>query len=261
MKKLLYLLLALPFVACSEQLKTEVEAKTPVLTLTSEAVVSFDDDGGKGVIRYTLENKIKGVEPSVESTAEWICDFVVGEDITFDILQNDGRAREAVVTVKYEALSFEVTVKQEALFDGYKLSYSAGTYYAPGTPANETDAHNYYVALSSAEDLSGYYLPENSYMELDFWAATGDVECPSIPLGKYTIDVNESCAPGTIGCAYSRFIYFDADYNPVVWILPIEGEVIVSEDKIEGWVADSYGKVTFRYKGTLAVALDDGEEY
>ena len=185
----------------------------------------------------------------------------MGEDITFDILQNEGRAREAVVTVKYEALSFEVTVKQEALFGGYKLSYSAGTYYAPGTPANETDTHNYYVALSSAEDLSGYYLPENSYMELDFWAATGDVECPSIPLGKYTIDVNESCAPGTIGCAYSRFIYFDADYNPVVWILPIEGEVIVSEDKIEGWVSDSYGKVTFRYKGTLAVALDDGEEY
>lgn len=260
MKKLLYLLFALPFVACSEQ--SQPEAKAPVLTLTSEALMAFDDDGGEGVIRYTLENKAKGVEPSVVNTAEWISDFVVGEDITFNIQQNEGREREAIVTIKYKTLSFDVTIKQEAAYDGYKLSYSAGTYYAPGTPMNDTDAHNYYAVFSTSEDLSGYYLPDSSYLELDFWAETGDAENPTIPYGEYIVDINNSCEPGTIGCSYSRFIYFDADYMPVVWILPVEGKVVVSEDKIEGYFIDSYGdKATFRYKGTLAVALDDGEVY
>ena len=189
-------------------------------------------------------------------------DFVVGEDITFNIQQNEGREREAIVTIKYKTLSFDVTIKQEAAYDGYKLSYSAGTYYAPGTPMNDTDAHNYYAVFSTSEDLSGYYLPDSSYLELDFWAETGDAENPTIPYGEYIVDINNSCEPGTIGCSYSRFIYFDADYMPVVWILPVEGKVVVSEDKIEGYFIDSYGdKATFRYKGTLAVALDDGEVY
>ena len=40
---------------------------------------------------------------------------------------------------------------------------------------------------------------------------------------------------------------------PVVWILPTEGKVVVGNNKLEGYIADEYGKVTFRYTGTLVV--------
>jgi hypothetical protein len=46
----------------------------------------------------------------------------------------------------------------------------------------------------------------------------------------------------------------DANQSPVVWVLPIEGKVVVSNNKIEGYLQDEYsGKVWFRYTGSLSV--------
>lgn len=264
MKRLLRILVALPllFVACEQPKESGVEVKPPVLTLTSESMLSFSDEGGVGTIEYTLENEVEGAEFTVVDAAEWITDFAFGEDITFNILPNDGVEREATITIKYDVASMEITVKQEAVFEGYKLSYGIGTYYLPGAIEEAPDVHNYYVTLATVSDFS-YYLPENSYLELDLYADTGDAEHPAIPVGEYTLDYSNSCAPGTVGCAYSRFMYFDADYVPVVWILPVDGKIVVTEECIEGYLVDEYGdKVTFRFKGDLALDVESEiEEY
>lgn len=258
MKLLLRILVALPllFVACEQPKESEVEVQPPVLALISESKLSFSDEGGVGIIEYTLENKVEEAEFTAEKDAEWISDISFGENIAFRVLPNDGAEREATIIIKYDVASMEITVKQEAVFEGYKLSYGIGTYYLPGAIEEAPEVHNYYVLLATTEDVSNY-LPENSYLELDFYATTGDAENPSIPVGEYTLDLSNSCAPGTVGCAYSRFMYFDADYIPVIWILPVDGRVVVTEERIEGYLVDEYGdQISFRFKGDIALDVE-----
>ena len=64
MKKLFYLLLALPlaFVACEEpEQGVDDPVKDPVLNVT-ETTLDFDAEGGAGVINYSVENAVEGTE-------------------------------------------------------------------------------------------------------------------------------------------------------------------------------------------------------
>ena len=119
MKKLFFLLFALPlFAACTEtgnepepQPQPEPEKKTQLI-LTSDEVMNFKAEGGQGLIDYTLVNAKEGVEFASECEANWISDFVFGEDITFVVAENEGEAREAQIVITYAEASMEVTVKQ-----------------------------------------------------------------------------------------------------------------------------------------------------
>ena len=119
MKKLFFLLFALPlFAACTEtgnepepQPQPEPEKKAQLI-LTSDEVMNFKAEGGQGLIDYTLVNPQEGVEFASECEADWISDFVFGEDITFIVAENEGEAREAQIVITYAEASMEVTVKQ-----------------------------------------------------------------------------------------------------------------------------------------------------
>ncbi|MBO5831740.1 MAG: BACON domain-containing protein [Alistipes sp.] len=121
MKKLFFLLFALPlFAACTEtgnepepQPQPEPEKKAQLI-LTSNEVMNFNAEGGQGLIDYTLVNAKEGVEFASECEADWISDFVFGEDITFVVAENEGEAREAQIVITYAEASMEVTVKQAA---------------------------------------------------------------------------------------------------------------------------------------------------
>ena len=117
MKKLFYLLLALPlaFVACEEpeQGTDKPVEKTPVLNVT-ETTLDFEAEGGAGVINYSVENAVEGTEVEATCEAAWVADLTVAETITFNVAANDGEAREATITVAYGELSKSVTVKQAA---------------------------------------------------------------------------------------------------------------------------------------------------
>ena len=115
MKKLFYLLLALPFVAAScENEEPITPVNDPVLTLTSEASMEFAAEGAEGVITYSLQNAKEGIELTATCEAAWVSTPVVGETITFTVAANEGEARETKVVVAYDTQSFEVTVKQVA---------------------------------------------------------------------------------------------------------------------------------------------------
>lgn len=120
MRKLFYLLLCLPlaFAACTEK-QNDPEPiptpKDPVLTLTSKDVMEIKADGGNGIITYTLENAVEGVELTAECEADWVENLTVGDNIVFSVPANEGDARETTVVVAYgETQSFNVTVKQAA---------------------------------------------------------------------------------------------------------------------------------------------------
>lgn len=117
MKKLFYLLLALPlaFAACDdpEPGTDKPVEKTPVLKVT-ETTLNFEAKGGAGVINYSVENAVEGTEVEATCEADWVTDLTVAETITFNVAANDGEAREATVVVTYGELSKSVAVKQAA---------------------------------------------------------------------------------------------------------------------------------------------------
>ena len=117
MKKLFYLLLALPlvFAACEEpeQGTDNPVEKTPVLNVT-ETTLNFEAEGGAGVINYSVENAAENTQVEATCAADWVADLTVAETITFNVAANDGEAREATITVAYGKLSKSVTVKQAA---------------------------------------------------------------------------------------------------------------------------------------------------
>lgn len=121
MKKLFYLLLALPlaFVACEEpEQGVDDPVKDPVLNVT-ETTLNFDAKGGAGVINYSVENAVEGTEVEATCEADWVTDLTVAETITFTVAANEAEeAREATITVAYCELSKSVTVKQAAKEQG-----------------------------------------------------------------------------------------------------------------------------------------------
>ena len=121
MKKLFYFLMALPFVACSEKESTPVtpEVKEPVLTLTSNATLEFEAEGGVGEITYTLENAVEGTSIEATCEAQWVEDLTAGQSVTFAVANNETEeSRETMVKVAYGDKSFEVVVKQSGVENG-----------------------------------------------------------------------------------------------------------------------------------------------
>lgn len=264
MKKYFYLLLCLPFLlaACDPDTPSETpEVKNPVLTLTSEAEMVFEEEG-EGQITYTLENAPEGALPSVTCEAHWINDIKVAQDITFTVtypvpyLPEDD---QTIIKVQYEAESFEVTIKRVANVPDaplYELNYINGTYYAPGYWDASITAHNYYIMLSSVENIDAYS-PNSTYLTLDLYAATGDEDFLVIPNGKYTF--NDSNVAGTISCEYSKLVTTD-DNAQITQIDPVEGYVEVSDDKIEGYFIDATENTyRFVFNGNPALPLPKKE--
>lgn len=86
----------------------------PELTLTSESVMNFTAEGGKGEIRYSLTNPLADLYVLAGSDDAWITNVEGGDVVTFVVAPNEAaEAREGKVKMMYSSLSFEVQVNQE----------------------------------------------------------------------------------------------------------------------------------------------------
>ena len=222
MKKLFYLLLCLPlaFAACTEPDTPGVENKEYDLKVTSETILNFEAEGGKGVIAYTLEEKTRFSpvgQPVVEAFCEatWVSELTVAENITFQVAANEADARETEIVVTYGEQEVKVAVKQaakeinsendEVVFEAQILTGEYyGDYYTP-------DAGNYYIFFSDygfTED--GSLLTNSIYYQLDLYGELYEGEAVDgyipLPEGTYTLDKNDTMAVGTIGYSYSCYM-------------------------------------------------------
>ena len=168
MRKLFYLLLAMPlvFAACEDP---EQGVDQPAdkeyaaeLTLTSEATLEFEAEGGEGVITYIAQmvevtRESPAPQPEVEATceADWVTNLAVAENITFTVVANEADARETKVVVTYSDKSFEVAVKQAAKQNEepdpeYVLDVKLAG--AARIPSDEVELSDNYFALAFADD-------------------------------------------------------------------------------------------------------------
>ncbi len=190
-RSLLCLLMALPlfFVACEEP---EQGVDKPVdkeyaaeLTLTSEATLEFEAEGGEGVITYTaemVEVTREAAEPKVEATceADWVTNLAVAENITFTVVANEADARETKVVVTYSDKSFEVAVKQAAKQNEepepeYVMDVELAA--AARIPSDEVELTDNYFVLAFIDDA------ENTEVGIALKGAEGET---ILKAGDYT---------------------------------------------------------------------------
>lgn len=236
--------LALMVVGCAEYEAEDAHTldKVAVLTLTSEDLMVFTSEGGKGEITYTAELREltrSGAQPKVGAScsADWIT--LKGADnscCSFTVAANEGGARQTTIVISYDVKKVEVTITQTAKgsdgVGGQSVQFVAnhfdgeyyGDYYSPGIG-------NYYLHLSdNGFKESGYALPKSRYYRIDLYSdyyGGPEVEHLQLPYGTYTLDTANSFQHGTFSVAYSKMLESDAEGNFVIEKLFEAGELVV----------------------------------
>lgn len=266
LRNLFYLLLALPlvFAACTEDDTDPTPVvKDPVLTITSNAIMQFAAEGGVGEITYTLENAQEGVQLTAECVAEWVTDITVGEKITFAVAANEGEARDAKITVKYDTESFEVAVMQNAKSAPESVKFEAvalGGFYDGGAEAG-LSVDNYCFSLANKafdEDGELPYGSECYFVDLYVEAYQGEwCETMTIPVGEYSLDLENGKTAGTFSHDFSRHMVIteDGEYIPASYEA---GKLIVTETGMTLTVTIQGVEHTVTYEG--AMTLKNGSE-
>ena len=224
-KHFFYLLLALPlaFAACEpveapntpntpENPDTpENPTKEPVLTLTSENSLQFGCEGGEGVITYTLENAVEGVELTAEATEAWITDVTVGETITFAVAANEvTEERQGRILVTYGDKLFNVFIKQEGIepFETFEADMLLLDGFGILTDGS---AYNMNIYLSDIGFSSGgYYQAGATYYRLDLYfkdePLLDEEGYRHITPGTYTFDGSDNANDMSIGYTLSGYM-------------------------------------------------------
>ena len=215
-KNLLYLLFALPLAFASCDTPNEVKpTPDPVLTLTSENSLQYTPEGGEGVISYTLENAVEGTKLTATTTAAWITDITVGENITFTVAPNETtESRSDRIMVEYGKASFNVFISQEGLepfetFEAEMLILDSFGLLTDGS------AYNMNIYLSDIGFSSGgYYQAGGTYYRLDlYWdnePLLDEEGYRHITPGTYTFDGSDEANDMSIGYTLSGYMKVNA---------------------------------------------------
>ena len=254
MKKLFYLLLAVPmvFAACEdsdEGVDKPVE-KTPVLKVT-ETTLDFTAEGGAGVINYSVENAVEGTEVEATCEADWVTGLTVAETITFTVAANESEAREATIVVTYGELSKSVAVKQAA---------------KPNTPVFEavtaTVEYEWDVTMGEVE-----YKLENPIEGVEVKAKTGESWISQVQVkdGKILFAMTENTGDareGKITAEYGMLPAIEFTVKQGAYVAP-DPVVTINEESID--LAYDATESSFTYtvenpvEGVVAEATTDAE--
>ena len=259
MKKILFLLaMLLGVVACD----TEKPAPTPpsteeaTLELTSKGSLWFDAEGGEGVITYTLENAVKGVNLTATSSVEWIEIKDVAQTITYVVAKNETEEeRRGTIVVEYGDKSFSVSVMQRAQLNADVVFYAKtlnGSYYMDAVEGAQGYSYNLMIS-DKGLNQSGNMYDDASYYLFDLYAAEPAVDgVATIPVGEYTLGFEKKA--GIINDAYSKFIKTTSAGSAAVRYSEVR--LVVSENKIEAFITLENGEVHYvNYEGSLVIDL------
>lgn len=213
----------------------------PVLTLTSDATMPYTYEGGAGTITYTLEDPKPGVEVTATCAQEWITDITVGDQITFNVAENEeNEAREATIAVAYGNLGFDVKVTQEG---NPTIKFVASRLDVQYYGTDFSDYYNYYVALSdNGFDADGFALPNSTYFFFDMYSATSNSTADIvIPNGVYTLDLDDLYTANTFSSYYSRMSITNEENKSTVTYFS-EGTMTVTSEGIEVLLENENGE-------------------
>lgn len=265
LNKLFYLLVAVSaiFVACDNGNNSEGtgtgtgtgNGSTIKLTVT-ETTMDVAFWGGKQTFNYIITGAEEDAKPTVKTNADWISNFVVADDITFDVAVNSNTmTRTAAITVEYGGQSKQVILTQGAAWEvdvEFTSTVINGEYYGTQYAPNP----NYYLIMSSTGALGTGQIPifVDSFYYFDIYSDTTAGDVVTLPHGVYAFDEYDQGIAYTFGSRYSLFFktFDDGKYKDSYFS---DGVLIVTENRIEAYVQLTSGEVHHVvYEGSLELA-------
>ena len=215
MRKLFYLLLALPLLCAAVSCETSNEIETkPTISLTTGDVVEIEAEGGEAVVSFTTENG-SGSKVTAKTNASWLETKVEGNTIKLTAeANNTADVREAVVALTYEGAEANITVKQAA--SKYDVVFKAKRFEGIYFGNEYSDTPNYYIILSDIGVKTDASLKANgTYYIFDMYRnIVADELNPVLPDGDYKFDTTNSYADKTFSDESSWYAVTGADSKP-----------------------------------------------
>ena len=240
--------------ACENSNVGNDDPQTQASLIVSTAPVDMAYYGGSASIIYKFENAQGGEVPTVEADQTWVNNFVVAENITFDVdFNNTAEVRKANITVSYGVQRFTIELNQAAgMVADVEFVATAlnGEYYGTAYSADP----NYFAILSKNGTTGWSDLYVDTYYRFDIYSKTPtDASAPVLPLGTYTYDSLNSSLGNTFGDLYSvRFETFSDGRFQETKIE--DGVITITENKIVALLKLKDGKVhRVVYEGSLAL--------
>ncbi|MBQ8493387.1 MAG: BACON domain-containing protein [Alistipes sp.] len=252
MKKLL-IFMALSVAALAMSCTTDDgDATTGTLSLTSEGVMRFAQDGGDGVINYTLQGAKSGAKVDAVCMSEWVTITEVANDIKFTVAANDlSEERTALILVTYGKQSEQVIVEQQGAPNvEFMASMLNGSF--EKKDASHPDAYRYTVVLSkygTTRDTD--YYADDCYYKFYIYSSVPAMSDPYLPEGEYLFDAQSTYAVNTFAEDLSEYVAVDKEGNATATKIK-GGKVVVSNNKIEALITLANDEVhSVQYNGSL----------
>ncbi len=157
-------------------------------------------------------------------------------------------------TVTYEGKGEFVDYTAEAGPAEFTANYAYAVYY--GDQYSEGTADNFFFFLSDLGlDEEGYEVANGQYFRFDIYSELVDTTNGiTLPDGTYTLDVNDTCAPGTFGYYYSLYYAVDEygyDYSAAYYIA--SGTLTKAGNKITAEVTAGGNTYNIEYEGDITI--------
>ena len=220
--------------ACENSNVGTDDPQTQASLIVSTAPVDMAYYGGSASIIYKFENAQGGEVPTVEADQTWVNNFVVAENITFDVdFNNTAEVRKANITVSYGVQNFTIELNQAAgkVVD---VEFVAGALNGEYYGTSYSMDPNYFAILSKNGTTGWSDLYIDTYYRFDIYAKTpaADVNAPVLPEGTYVFDKYDSTEGNTFGITYSvRLETFQSGQFQETKIS--DGVIIITENRFE----------------------------
>lgn len=222
------------------------------LSLTSEGIMYFSQEGGDGVINYTLVGASEDATVAAVCEADWVTITEVGNEIKFTVAPNDlTKERMAMILLSYAKQSAQVVVEQQGKPNvEFYASKINGKF--EKKDATHPNAYKYTVILSkygTTRDTD--YYPDDSYYKFIIYSSVPAAADPYLAWGEYAYDADNTYAEGTFADDRSELVITDKEGKQTMHKIK-GGSVVVSDNKVEALITLDNGelhKVT--YSGSL----------
>lgn len=244
------------FVACET---SNEEGVSKHLTITSEANIVVDAEGGNVAITYSIKSAVAGQTVTAEAVSgkEMINNITYPATgvILVEVKANTGAQREAIVILSYNEEAQQVKIRQKGTGnsgggdnDGsvdveFQASFINGYYY--GEKYGEgTDRYAFFLSDQGLNN-GGQAYTNGTYYYIDCFAPAN--KSLTLPLGTYNFDKSNTGNAYTINSDNSQLILTGDSVETTTSTYMTDAKMVVSANKVvlEATIGGKRHKVTF----------------
>ena len=206
------------------------------LGLTSSNVMRFPQEGGEGVINYTIQGVQGGAKIGAVCESDWVTITEVANEIKFTVSLNDlDEERTALILVTYAQQSVQVIVEQAGAPDVEFVAQMLNGDFDKKSSVHP-DAYKYTVVLSKYGTTSDTKHPvDDCFYKFYLYSSIPASADPYVAWGEYIYDASSTYFAGTFADDLSEYVAVDKQGKETHLKIKA-GKVVISDNKIEALI-------------------------